>query len=70
MRSQLKTSAHLTVPNEQVIEVWHDGKLIATVTGTEGPGVRVISKYPMDAHIIDGCPAGTPGVCEVRVKPN
>jgi hypothetical protein len=24
---------------------WHDGTLIGTVVGADGPGVRIISKY-------------------------
>jgi hypothetical protein len=27
-----------------VVEVWHDGKFLATITGTEGPGVKIVTK--------------------------
>lgn len=29
--------------NQVVVELWHDGDLIGTITGAYGPGVRIIS---------------------------
>jgi hypothetical protein len=45
MKSELRVVPHSELPGQNVIEVWHDGEFIATVTGATGPGVRVISKY-------------------------
>lgn len=47
MKSELKLAPHTRLPGAQVIEVWFGGKLIATVTGADGPGVRVLSKHPL-----------------------
>ena len=46
-KSQLRLKPHSVLPGEQVIEIWYQGKFIGQVTGAEGPGVRVISKYGM-----------------------
>jgi hypothetical protein len=45
------------------LEVWHDGQFIATVTGADGPGVRVISKHAVKVVLVDGAP----NVAEVRI---
>jgi len=37
------------LPSVNVVEVWHDGQFLATITGAEGPGVRVISKHAVKA---------------------
>lgn len=29
------------------VELWHDGKMIGQVAGSEGPGVQVISTHPL-----------------------
>lgn len=46
-KSQLRLKPHNYLPGEQLIEIWWDGKFIGTVTGADGPGIRVISKYQM-----------------------
>jgi hypothetical protein len=48
-----------------VLEVWHDGRFIATVTGADGSGVRVICKHPLGVVIVEGMP----NVAEVRIEP-
>jgi hypothetical protein len=45
MRTQLRVKSHLVVPGESVVELWHNGQLIGTVVGAEGPGVRIISWF-------------------------
>jgi len=47
MKTRLQLAAHLVTRDTHVIELWHDGRLIGTVAGTDGPGVRIFSKYPM-----------------------
>lgn len=66
-KSQLKLMPHGIIPDQNVIEVWHDEKLIGTLYGSDGPGVRVVSKYPMD--IVRGGLIGV-GVMEVRIDPS
>jgi hypothetical protein len=45
MKSELRLVPHAVLPNKSVIEVWYDGKFVATVTGLDGPGIRFISKH-------------------------
>ncbi|HEV3440087.1 MAG TPA: hypothetical protein VG122_22155 [Gemmata sp.] len=47
MKTELRAVPHSIVPGATIFEVWHAGQFIATVTGADGPGVRVISKHPM-----------------------
>jgi hypothetical protein len=48
MKSNLKMADHALIEDQQAIEVWYEGRLVAAVYGADGPGVRVISKYPYD----------------------
>lgn len=67
-KSELKVDRHLVLPGNPAIEIWYRGEMIATVYGADGPGVRVISKYPMD--IIRGGLGEAVKVIEVRVEPS
>lgn len=49
MKTELRPAKHLVVPGQVVIEIWHNGKFIGTVSGSDGPGVRINSKYDMVA---------------------
>jgi len=49
MKTELRLRQHSVWVNHYVIELWYDDKFIGTVTGADGPGVRVISKHPMCA---------------------
>jgi hypothetical protein len=65
-KTELRLAPHRVMEGEQVIEVWHGGKMIATVTGRDGPGVRVITRHPMIAHQIGG--SSLVQVMEIEVK--
>jgi len=67
MKSKLKIEPHQMIAGETVIEVWYDGKFIATVTGADGPGVRVISKHPVRVRLADSPPPELAGVTEIRL---
>jgi hypothetical protein len=67
-KSELKLEPHSILLDTQIIEVFHEGNLIATVYGADGPGVRVVSKYPMD--VVRGGLGETVGVIEIRMEPN
>ncbi len=56
MRTELRAVPHSIVPGATIFEVWHDGQFIATVTGADGPGVRVISKHAITARVVEGYP--------------
>lgn len=47
-KSILKLEPHRIMANHQIIEIWYEDQFIATVSGADGPGVRVFSKYSMD----------------------
>lgn len=51
MKTELRVAAHTVLMGEAVIEVWHDGVFIGQVTGRDGPGLRVMSKYPLTAQL-------------------
>jgi hypothetical protein len=67
-KSKLILKDHAVLPGEMTIEVWYEDRFIATVTGADGPGVRVMTKYPMD--IIRGGQGEMVGMIEVRVEPS
>jgi hypothetical protein len=69
MKSELRLQPHTVMPGKYVAEIWYDGKLIGTVTGADGPGVRIISKHFCEpiAHSLAG-PADALSVIEVRVN--
>jgi len=51
-KTELRIQEHSIVPGAKVIEVWYKGNLIGTVAGADGPGVRIISKFPLEAVAI------------------
>lgn len=65
MKSELRLARHTVLPGQQVVEIWHDGEFIGQVTGADGPGVRVLSKYDLSAKI----EPGAVNVAEVRIVP-
>lgn len=55
MKTELRLRPHL-IKQGQVIEVWCDGKFIATVSASahvSKAAIHIISKYPMDASNVD-----------------
>jgi hypothetical protein len=60
MKAELRLAAHLVRPGEQVIEVWYGGEFIATIAAWDGPGVKVISKYRLTAHLGDATDTAVP----------
>lgn len=65
-KSKLKLKPHTLIPEQDVVEVWYKNALVATVSGADGPGVRVITKHSMD--IVRGGMGETVGVIEVRIE--
>lgn len=49
MRTELRLSPHKVNPGEQVIEIWHGGRFIGTVTPGDGRSILVISKHRLSA---------------------
>lgn len=48
-KTRLRSDHHSIYPGANAVEVWWEDKLIAVVYGSDEPGIRVVSKYPMDA---------------------
>lgn len=48
MKTVLRIAPHAIIPGAEVVELWYRGQLIGTVTGADGPGIRVVSKYQKD----------------------
>lgn len=48
MKAELRFVEHTQLPGQMLIEVWHEGKLIGTVVGADGPGIRFISKHEFE----------------------
>lgn len=75
MKSELRVKAHSVLPGAQMVEVWYGGEMVATVTGADGPGVRVVLKYrlemrePVQTLQDPDRPGGylLPGYAEIRV---
>lgn len=57
MKTELRPVPH-SITGATILEVWHDGKFIATVTGAEGPEIRVVTKHPIQAVHVEGMPNG------------
>jgi hypothetical protein len=66
VKTELRVQPHNVLPGHLVVEVWYDGRLIATVTGADGPGVLVISNHAMQALPVPG--DGLPLVMQVSVR--
>jgi hypothetical protein len=59
MSSELKLKQHEVQevrPGQNVVEIWFNGQFIGTVTAADGPGVRIISKYPIMINQVSGRP--------------
>ena len=64
MKTILRLAPHSVLPGANVVELWHDGRLIGTVAGADGPGVRIISKYAAQVDVAGDM------VTEVRIDPS
>lgn len=53
MKTELRTTPHTEFRGHTTVELWHGGKLIGTLTGADGPGVRVITPHKIVIHGID-----------------
>lgn len=66
-KTELRLASHETLPGHLVIEAWYDGRLVCTVTGRDGPGVRIITKHPL--NVLDVVRDVRVNIIEVQVKP-
>jgi hypothetical protein len=65
-KTDLVVRPHFIVPGANVVELWYNGIFIGEVTGADGPGVRVISRFPLEATTD---PRQPPNVTEVMIHP-
>ncbi len=64
MKSELRMQQHRVLRGAAAVEVWYEGRRIAAVYGADGPGVRIVSKYPAS---VDFDNSSTPGVTEIQL---
>jgi hypothetical protein len=69
MKTTLRLRPHTLLPDTQVIEVWYGDQFIAEVTGADGPGVRVLSKYSLHPEAVDPGRATPIAILHVRIGP-
>lgn len=67
-KSELRVDMHKLTLGETVIEVWHEGEMVATVYGADGAGVRIITKHSYD--IVRGGMGELVKVVEVKIEPS
>ena len=48
MKSRLRLKDHALVDAHAVVEITYKGEFIAAVYGNDGPGIRIISKHPLE----------------------
>ena len=70
MKARLELKPHSVLPGQQVVEVTWNGRLVCTVVGADGPGVRLISKYTPDtgSMVFEAPQPGVPGAIEIRFE--
>ena len=49
MKSQIRVKLLAMLPGVNVMEMWHDGQFLATISGGDGPDVRIITKHAVKA---------------------
>ena len=64
MKTELRARPHSVLPGHTVVEVWWKDQFIGEVTGADGPGVRVLSKFPTQVEEPNRM------VTEVRIDPD
>jgi hypothetical protein len=64
MKTELRLAPHSVLPGQSVVELWHDDQFIGTVTGADGPGVRIATQFA----VVVAPAAGM--VTEVRIDPS
>jgi hypothetical protein len=67
MKTTLKVSDHTILPGEKVVEIWWMDRLIGQITGADGPGVRIFSKYAIRTESVDHERATPITVVELKI---
>jgi len=50
MKTELRSKAHSMVPSQTVVEVWHGGKFLATITGMARREDRSLARRAPHSH--------------------
>lgn len=48
MKTQLRPVPHSVLPDQIVVELWHDGRFIGALYGADGRGVRLVTKHGVE----------------------
>jgi len=67
VKSVLQIRPHSLLSDANVVAIWYGDELIATATGADGPGLRVISRYPLEIGKVEKTPTFLMNLTEVRV---
>jgi hypothetical protein len=67
MKTTLRLAPHSILPGAQVIELWYGAEFIGQVTGADGRGVRVVSKYTLHVSAVDPERATPIHILDVRI---
>jgi hypothetical protein len=67
VKSEIRVKPHAVLPGVHVVEVWHDGRFLATIAGAEGPGVKIITKHAIQGKTMPDDGSGV-NVLEVAIK--
>jgi len=67
MKTKIKAVPHTQLPGENVVEVTYNGRLLCTIVGADGPGIRIISRYVGEVTdlALSGPRTALPNVLEV-----
>lgn len=68
MKTELRFLEHAELPDALVCELWYAGQFIGAVYGSDGPGVRIITKHKASIYIDDTMVGQT--VKEIRIDPS
>lgn len=67
MKTKLEMGIHSILPGQNVIEIWYGNQMIGTVTGADGPGVRIISKYDLTSEYVPNDRVTPVHIVEVKI---
>ena len=51
MKTELKFGPHFINAGESMVEVWYGDRFIASIYGADGPGIRLISRFPKKVKV-------------------
>ena len=50
-RTELRLRSHHIVPGANIIELWYGPTYLGSISGTDGPGIRLVTAFKATVHI-------------------